>query len=121
MYACIHTYRLIDVYASTSTWMCAYILTSIQTCMYTYICWYIHGESCIHNTHIQVDTHVWLQRWMLTSMHVYIHNSYLHNFRVKYFQTFQICRFPVFPEFPHFWIYENLIILEIQKFCKYGI
>ena len=41
----------------------------------------------------------------------------IYNFRVIYFHNFQIC---IFPEFPDFWKYGNMKIVETLKFSKYG-
>ena len=55
MYVCIHAY----IYA--------YRLMDMYTCMHAYISAYI--DSCMPNTDIHTDTHVYLE----TCMHRYIH------------------------------------------------
>ena len=48
---CKHITHICVVYADKNR--CAYIHTYIET--------YIHGDSCMSNTHIQTDIHVCLQ------------------------------------------------------------
>ena len=125
MYVCLHTNiftciqhicmtAFIHICICTDSWMCEHAL--IHTCaylssyIYTYICPYTQWESCKPNAHIHTGTHVCLQGCFHTYIQTHMFQPRkIHNFRAKYFHSFQICIFPVLPDS------QNFILLEIWR------
>ena len=113
IYVCLHSYILCMHIDSgcvcTDTYMCAYIHTYTGIHMYTYIHAYIHRELCLPYSCRQMFMFVYKH----ACIHAYILHTFLprhiHNFRVKYFQNFQICIFSIFPDNQNLilWKYRN--------------
>ena len=109
-YTCIHTCRLMDV--CVHSYMCGYKHT------YRHIHLYVHRyvESCMPVTHIQMLMFVYIY----ACIRRYISHTFqcrrIHYFSIKYFDNLEFLMFPIYPD----WKYGNLIIFDVQKFCRYG-
>ena len=72
----------------------------------------MESDACLVHT----DTAMFVYKHVCMHAYIYTYITHtfqlrnIHNFRVKSFHNFQIC---IFPEFPYFWKYRNLTILEI--------
>ena len=76
---------------------------------------YMESHVCLLKAYGQTLMFAYKHAYMQASQTFQPRNIY--NVIIKFLHNFQIC---MFAEFPYFWKYRNLIIMEIKKLCKCG-